>query len=282
MGLSVSILFFWLIDNISKIFIHEYMKTIGLFFKNKKVQTVIAVALFLAIWQIVAYEYNSILFPGPIVALKSFWSIITLKSSWPHIWASTYRVVIGLVIGAGIGTVSAIVTRYFSFLDTFVRNVLYPVFQSIPNVCWALLFVLWFGLSDTTPILIVTTTTAPHFMINIWEGLKELDTSIIEMVSLYSKNRFKILTKIILPMLYSYIFASLRSSVMLGWKIIALGEVHGAVSGIGYMIHIANENYRIERMFGWTLIIAFILLFLDKVVFTYIDKKYFLKWKMIQ
>ena len=164
-------------------------------------------------------------------------------------------------------------------MATAVKVVIYPLLQSVPTICWALIFVLWFGLSDATPILAIASAVAPFFMINIWEGLKELDSNLTEMASVYTKSRSRILRKVIMPMLYPYIFAATRSSLMVAWKVVILGEIFGAASGMGYMLSIAYGSYRIEQVFGWTLAFAIILIVFDYGIFNYIDRKFIRKWK---
>jgi NitT/TauT family transport system permease protein len=82
-----------------------------------------------------------------------------------------------------------------------------------------------------------------------------------------------------MPMLYPYIFAATRSSMMVAWKVVILGEIFGAASGMGYMLSIAFGSYRIEQVFGWTLAFAAILIMFDYGIFKYIDKKFIRKWK---
>ncbi len=239
----------------------------------------LAVLLFWLVWWAIAAFSNSALFPTPWQTVRALWVIITSSSSWEHIGISTYRVVAGTAIGSAVGAVLGLSTRYWHFMEITVKAVIYPLLQSVPTICWALIFVLWFGLSDTTPILAVASAVAPFFIINIWEGLKELDSNLTEMASVYTSSRWRILNKVIMPMLYPYIFAATRSSMMVAWKVVILGEIFGAASGMGYMLSIAFGSYRIEQVFGWTLAFAAILIMFDYGIFKYIDKKFIRKWK---
>ncbi len=246
---------------------------------KKLLLTVAATAVFLALWWAIAALSNSLLFPTPWETLRAFTGIFASSKSWYHVGITTYRVVMGMLIGSCGGALLGISTRYSSLLKTAVSTVIYPLLQSVPTICWALVFVLWFGLSDTTPILAIATAVAPFFIINVWEGMKELDINLIEMSSLYTQKRVRVLGKVILPMLYPYIFAAARGSFMVAWKVVLLGEIFGAASGMGYMLSIAFESYRIAQVFGWTLAFAIILLVFDYGIFNYIDRKYLRKWK---
>jgi len=128
---------------------------------KKVLLTATAIAVFLALWWIIAALSNSILFPTPWETFRAFLDILASGKSWYHIGITTYRVVTGMLIGSLAGTLLGIATRYSAWMKTAVNAVIYPLLQSVPTICWALVFVLWFGLSDITPILAIATAVRP-------------------------------------------------------------------------------------------------------------------------
>ena len=248
--------------------------------KMRKVwQTLLALAVFVIIWWLIAASTSSALLPNPQQAVVALFRRLSAPGGLHHVWVTVYRVFLGTLLGALTGTVFGVATRYSKLAEVAVRSVIYPLLQTVPTICWALMFVLWFGLQEATPILSVSVATAPFFIINVWEGMKELDTSLIEMASSYTRRPFKILGKVVMPMLYPYIFAATKSGFMIAWKIIVPAEIFGATAGMGYMLNFAFHNYRIPDVFGWTLAFAGILIFFDYGVFNYIDRKFVRKWK---
>jgi NitT/TauT family transport system permease protein len=241
--------------------------------------TAAVVAAFIAIWWLVAAVAGSTLLPTPGQVFSALLGIVTAPNGWKHIGITTYRVVVGTIIGSAAGTLLGITTRYNRLMETTVRTVIYPVLQSVPSICWALVFVLWFGLSNATPVLTVAVAIAPFLMINVWEGMKELDLGLIEMAGVYTRRRGPVLAKVIAPMLYPYAFAATKSSFMTAWKIIIPAEIFGATSGMGYMLSLAFESYRISQVFGWTLAFAIILISFDHGLFNFVDQRYMRKWK---
>ncbi len=237
------------------------------------------VAVFIALWWVVAALAGSTLLPTPGQVFSALIDILKAPNGWRHIGITTYRVVVGTLIGSLAGTIMGVITRYNRLAETAVRTVIYPVLQSVPSICWALVFVLWFGLSNTTPVLTIAVAVAPFFVINIWEGMKELDLNLVEMAGIYTRRRGRVLSKVIAPMLYPYAFAATKSSFMTAWKIVIPAEIFGAVSGMGYMLSLAFESYRIPQVFGWPLAFAFILIIFDHGLFNYIDRKYMRRWK---
>jgi NitT/TauT family transport system permease protein len=249
---------------------------------RKSLLTVLAVAVFVALWWVISATANSALLPNPAQTVVALYQRLTAPRGLYNVGITVYRVFLGTLLGALVGTVLGVATRYSRVVEVAVRSVIYPLLQTVPTICWALVFVLWFGLHNTTPILAVAVSAAPFFIINVWEGMKELDASLIEMASSFTRSKRRILGKVILPMLYPYLFAATKSGFMIAWKIIVPAEIFGSTSGMGYMLSIAFETYRIADVFGWTLAFAIILITLDYGVFNYIDRKYMRKWKPLE
>jgi NitT/TauT family transport system permease protein len=239
----------------------------------------LATIAFWGAWWAIAASARSQLLPTPWQTLRAFAKILSLSMNWHQIGDSTVRVLAGMVLGSFAGTFLGIATRYSRLAEASVRAVIYPLFQSVPSICWAIIFVLWLGLSPATPVLVIAAAVAPFFIINIWEGMKELDTNLIEMASTYTRSKRRILMKVIMPMLYPYTFAATRSSFMTSWKVVILAEVFGATSGIGYMLYTSYQIYAIDRVFAWTLVAAVILLAFDYGVFNFVDRKFMRRWK---
>jgi len=241
----------------------------------------LVVSVCIALWWIAAAIANSVLLPTPDKALQGMLSILGSTSGLKHIWITTCRVLVGMAIGATFGIILGVATRYSRFIEAVVRLVIYPVIHSVPTLCWVMIFALWFGYSNITPVLTIAVSVAPFFVINIWEGMKELDLSLVEMSEMYTRKRMLVLGKVIMPMLYPYVFAATRSAFMTAWKAAIPAEIFGAGSGMGYEISNAFGGYRFAQVFGWTLIFAFILISFDNGLFRYFDRKYIRKWKPV-
>jgi ABC-type nitrate/sulfonate/bicarbonate transport system permease component len=247
--------------------------------KDKVLYQFFSILAFFILWLAISEYYHSPLFPSPIDTINALFSLLASKDGWYHIEVTTYRVFLGTIFGSSVGAMCGILPRYSRIAEYAIKSVVYPLFESIPSICWVLVFVVWFGLSDVTPVLAISAAVIPFFMINIWEGVKELDESLVEMGMIYTRNKLRILRKIIMPMLYPYAFSAFKTSFEVAWKVVILGEVFGAASGIGYMLWIAHEVYAIEYVFAWTLCCAVIIIIFDYGVFNYIDMRYMRRWK---
>jgi len=241
--------------------------------------TLSAIVVFVLLWWLLSISTASTFLPSPLQAVEALFRRLSAPKGMSHVGISVFRVTFGTLLGAVVGTTLGVATRYVRAAEIVVRSVIYPLLQSVPTICWALVFILWIGLNGVAPILSVMVAVIPYFIINTWEGMKELDNNLIEMASSYTRSPFKILGKVIMPMLYPYLFAATKSSFMTSWRIIIPAEIFGATSGMGYRVHYAFSNHQIDDVFGWTLAFAAILIFFDYGMFNFIDRKFVRKWK---
>jgi len=248
------------------------MNTIKKILQNRIFQIVISICLFLIIWQIIAVNSPRNRIPTPYNTFQMLLNILTTKGTFKHIWITTYRVVFGTIIGGIMGITIGILTKYSETTKLIVDKLIQPLIQSIPAICWAFIGILWFGLSNTTPILVVSLSTMPLFLINTLEGIKNLDEKLMEMGKFYSSNKLKIVTKIMIPLLLPFIYSGFKAAFIFAWKIVVLGEMYGSYSGMGYMISLAYDGFQINRILSWTIIFVIIINIFENYIFKRIDK----------
>ena len=89
-------------------------------------------------------------------------------------------------------------------------------------------------------------------------GLQELDGDLLELGRCLSRSPLRGAIKIIIPLLVPFLFAALRSSFGVSWKVVLTAELFGGNAGVGYLLNIARQQFDTETIFA---IIAFILIF---------------------
>ena len=246
---------------------------------QRVIYIIIAVIGFIALWQLIAINSPRQRIPTPASTFQMMITIFSQSSGWKQVWITSYRVILGTMIGAAIGFGGGILTRFSATARVIVETLIKPLTQSVPALCWAFIGVLWFGLSDTTPILVVALSVTPILLSNMTEGLKNLDDNILEMSKLYTNDFWMLTRKIVIPMVMPFLFAGIKGAFIFAWKIVVLGEMFGAFSGMGYMISLSFDGFQLNRVFCWTIVFAVIINFFEYVVFRWLDQKYIRKWQ---
>lgn len=250
--------------------------------KKDRVYQITSILLFVIIWQLASLYFNSLFFPTPIKTVSNLTSLLMNHDTYYQLSKTLLRVLISVGIALTLGTSLGIASKYIPFTRHFIETVLYPIFHSVPSLCWTLLVVVWFGLSEISPVLVVVAAILPHFIINVWEGIKELNEELIELGKSFTKDKLIIFKKIVFPQLYPYIFPAFRTSFGTAWKVILIGEMFAATNGIGFMLDLARQELAISQILSWTICIIVIIMFFDYIVFDYIDKKTMRKWKNVR
>ena len=111
-----------------------------------------------------------------------------------------------------------------------------PFLNSFPSVGWAILGSIWFGASNTAIIFVEVAILTPFCLVNISEGLRELDRELLEMGRSFTRNRRKTFFKLVLPLLMPYVMAAVRIAYGVGWKIALVAELFGSESGLGFLM----------------------------------------------
>lgn len=243
------------------------------------VKAVAALLIVASTWHLASLLINNYFLPSPLTVVPQLLELLGESSTWRHLAISFSRVAAGLAIGLAAGLAMGIAPRYVSEAGFIVEGVVQPVLESVPAICWALIFAAILGLTGMAAVMVVAAAVTPFFIVNVWEGVKELDESLIEMAQSFTASRLRVLRYVVLPMIYPYLFAALRTSFQVSWKVVIMGEVFGAVDGVGYMLWLAFSNYDPPSLFSWVLISASVIAFFEYVVFRYLDTKLVRRWR---
>lgn len=242
--------------------------------KNKKIYLG-GIVLILLMWHFVSFFYSPLIIPSPIATARAVFHIIKYQNCISNILISFGRLVCAILSAVILGVILGI----FSGLNHKVRDMFFPFFsiiQSAPPISWLALAMIWFGINGKTTIFITIISCFPMIFINIIAGIENLDWKLVEMGKIYKFSNYKILREIIMPALQSYFKSGLNAAIGLGWKVIIMGEVLSANSGIGSEITDARLNIETDKVLAWSGIVVVLCAFtqnLNKKLFEYIGNR---------
>lgn len=194
--------------------------------------TALALAL-LMLWQAVAMGIDATyILPSPLQVILRLWELRQPLLS-AHLPATMAVVIVGLAISILLGLGLAVL------MDDCpaVEKALYPLIiasQTIPITALAPLFVLWFGYSLWSKVLVAVLMTFFPITIMVFDGFRSVKTEMIELLFTFGANKRQIFWKLKLPAVLPYFFSSIKMAVPLSLIGAAIGEWLGAQSGLGY------------------------------------------------
>ena len=146
---------------------------------------------------------------------------------------------------------------------------------TMPTILMVFLAVMWFGFSEAGGLVAVMAVVTPYVAVNMFEGTKAMDKSLIDMAVTFKARRYLLLRKIYLPQLMPYIFSAFRYAFGMTWKIVALAETFGLKFGIGYMFFFWFEQFDMTQVLAWIIMFVVLMLVLEHGVFARLETRAF-------
>jgi NitT/TauT family transport system permease protein len=178
-------------------------------------------------------------------------------------------VAIGLPIGMLMGT-SRWWRAYFHMPVTVAGN--------IPGITYAVLALVIFGISVEGPILAVALISMPYIAINVAAGLDGIDRGLMQMSHAFGRRGRDILRHVLVPTVIPFVFAGVRLSFALAWKVEAITEVFGASNGIGYMIRHSYDEFSVAGILAWMFFFVIFIVLMERFVLQPAERRLF-RWR---
>lgn len=152
-----------------------------------------------------------------------------------HVSASLTRVLFGFLSGAAVGSCAGAIAGYF----VLARRLLDPTLQglrAVPSIAWVPLYILWFGIFETSKILLIATGVFFPVYLGVLEGIAAVDRKIVEVGRIFRLYPLALARRVLLPSILPSYVVALRTGLGLGWMFVVAAEFMGAADGIGYLL----------------------------------------------
>jgi NitT/TauT family transport system permease protein len=178
----------------------------------------------------------------------------------------------GFLLSAVVGAaVALMIARFAAF-----GRALYPLvvlFQNVPKVALAPLFILWFGFDLAPKVVLIVVIAFFPVAINMLVGLQTVDANLIALMRSVGASRNEILLRIQVPNSLPYLMAGLKVAVTLAVIGAIVGEFAGAQAGLGYMIQFASTQMQTSLVFA-ALVEVSVLGMLFYYVIEWVERRY--------
>jgi ABC-type nitrate/sulfonate/bicarbonate transport system permease component len=213
---------------------------------------------FLLVW----WGYSQIVpvyqLPGPWLVAQRIVSFLRDSEEMKQLALSLMHVSVAIAIAFVVGCALAALAHWVAPLRLLIDGRITPFLNAFSAIGWLFLAILWFGLDSFTVIFAVTLILVPFTVINVRAGLQELDRDLLELGNSLTRSAARRAIKIVFPLLLPYLFAALRNSFGVAWKVVLTAELFGGNAGVGYLLNVARQQFDTETIFA---IIIFILVF---------------------
>lgn len=251
------------------------------FITNRKFLSGIAVVGLLLGWQLIASLIDKpLILPSPQIALTNLLLLVGTEEFWRHLAATLGRGLLAFGLSFGIALVFGIFAGRFRAMEALLRP-LVVCLRSTPSMSFILLALLWFR-GEKVSLFVITLVVLPLLIQNVIEGVRSIDSELLEMVTLYRVKKSRLLLKFYLPSILPFLAAGVSNGLGLTWKVSIAAEVLAYPAwGIGTQMDTARVYLQTEKVFAWTVAVIGIGLLFDYLT-DYLLQRPFATWKGTQ
>jgi NitT/TauT family transport system permease protein len=194
-------------------------------------------------------------FPPPSTVFVAMWEMIRSGELWRHLSISLWRVLAGFIAGVLPAVVLGLLMGWFRALHAFFDPLIAATYP-VPKIALLPLFLIWFGLGETTKIVTVAVAVFFVVLITTVNGVRLVEPVLIEAAQSYGARGWRLFSKVILPATLPAIFTGLRLGLGIALLVIVGAEFVASNKGIGYLIWISWSTLAVQKMYVGLVIIA--------------------------
>src|SRR6202167_6187814 len=109
--------------------------------------------------------------------------------------------------------------------------------------------------------------TAPSSSPSAWCSLPSPSSTCATGSQSFTRSRWRQFVRIVLPALLPFMFATMRISFGVAWKVALAAELFGGRSGLGYLFNIARQNFDMPLILVIVIVIIAFVYGTDRLVF---------------
>jgi sulfonate transport system permease protein len=205
---------------------------------------------------LVRYGFTSgRLLPPPSKIFATLRDLAASGDLWMHVSATTWRVAGGFFFGG----VAGVAFGALSGVSDLTRRLIDPLLQAlraIPSIAWVPLFILWFGIFETSKIVLIAVGFFFPVYLGVAGAILSVDRKIVEVGRVFRLSRLQLIWRVLLPAVTPATVIALRSGLGLGWMFVVAAEFMGASEGLGYLLVDGQQLGRPDQIMAALVIFA--------------------------
>lgn len=231
-----------------------------------KYRKLISPLLLLMIWELITRQgwIPAWFLPVPTEVFQTLIDMVISGELLHHAAISLGRAISGYamaaVVGVGLGVLiawSRVVEDFFDPLIELIRPL--STFALIP------IFFLWFGIGNTSKIMIIFKSCFFPIVLNTIAGIKGVDKKLIMAARSLGADGGQMWTRVLLPSAMPMIITGMRISTAIAMMALVGVEMLSSDSGLGFLVIDAQRTFDTERVFAGIVVLALLGFSLDRL-----------------
>ncbi|HVR88325.1 MAG TPA: ABC transporter permease [Candidatus Limnocylindria bacterium] len=184
-----------------------------------------------------------------------------------HVAISLYRSMAGLILGAGagvlLGLMSGVSRRVAGFFDPIIS-----LSNPVPKVAILPVLIVWFGISDTSKIVLIAITTFFPAYLSALAGVRQVQTPWVWAARSMGARPAQVFRKVVFPAALPQILGGLRVALALAFILMFASEAVGTAhrAGLGFLVIVAEAGGRWDLMLSAITVIGILGFTADRLL----------------
>jgi sulfonate transport system permease protein len=198
---------------------------------------IVVPAVALAIWEVASRLgwLDRTIASSPTEILTEIGRLLWTGQIWLHLWATFTRVFSGFGLGCAVAVVLGALTGTSPIAYRLLNPSIHAI-RSVPSYAWVPLFILWFGIFETSKILLIALGAFFPLYLALVSSIRSIDRKLVEVALVNGFKGWNLARRIFLPASLPAIFVGLRQSLGLAWMFVVAAEFMGATHGLGFLL----------------------------------------------
>jgi NitT/TauT family transport system permease protein len=180
------------------------------------------------------------------------------------------RLLLGYAAGLVIGLPLGLLTARFNLLNDTL-GLLALGLQTLPSVCWVPLALLWFGQTEMAMLFVVVMGTLWSVIIATDNGVRNISPIFARAAKTMGSRGLHTWLKVILPAALPFIVGGMKQGWAFAWRSLMAAEIYVTILsgfGLGSLLNDGRELNAMDQVIGIMLVLLFIGLIADKILFS--------------
>ena len=229
----------------------------GFVAQQRRGAALMAFTVLLIAWEIaVRWRWVSPIFlPSPSSVLAALYDLAERGTLWIHLAQSVRRLLAGWVLGTVVGLGVGFSMGVWSLARAIGAPAVSALFP-IPKIALLPLFILWFGIGETSKVVTIALGAFFPTVIATYSGVDGVARTLIRMAQSFNLPWRAIVLKIVFPGAWPNILAGMRISASIALILLVSAEMIGAQYGIGAFILSAGNLMQTDQLLAGVVILS--------------------------
>lgn len=225
----------------------------------------IAVIFWILVWHFCAIRIDSQVFlPSPLDTWKALGRLCKQKEFWVIILHTFGRIAKGFFYAIVVGTIGAVMAFFIKMADVLISPLM-KVIKAVPVASFIILALLWVDSSELS-VLIAFCMVVPVVYINVLQGCKNVNESMVEMAQVFRMKWWNRIRFIYLPYIFPSFMAACKVGLGYCFKAGIAAEVIGLpAKSIGSELYKSKLYLMTDTLFAWSFVIVLMSIFFEGI-----------------